>query len=51
MIGLGPLLWLAKAAVTPTKDTITQPMALFPHGVAWDNLSEAWTGVNVGRYS
>jgi multiple sugar transport system permease protein len=50
LIGLGPLLWLAKSAITPTVDTITQPMSLFPHGTAWHNLREAWTNVQVGRY-
>ena len=50
VIGLGPLLWLAKAAITPTIDTISNPMAFFPHGVAWSNLSEAWNGVHVSRY-
>jgi multiple sugar transport system permease protein len=50
VIGLGPLLWLAKAAISPTTDTITQPMALFPHGFAFGNLREAWTGVEVDRY-
>jgi multiple sugar transport system permease protein len=50
VIGLGPLLWLAKAAISPTNDTISQPMALFPHGFAWGNLREAWTGVQVDRY-
>ena len=50
VIGLGPLLWLAKAAISPTTDTITQPMALFPHGFAFGNLREAWTGVQVDRY-
>ena len=25
-------------------------MALFPHGVAWSNLREAWIDVDVGRY-
>ena len=50
VIGLGPLLWLAKSAVTPTTDTITHPMALFPHGAAWDNLRQAWTDVQVSRY-
>jgi multiple sugar transport system permease protein len=25
-------------------------MALFPHGAAWSNLREAWTGVRVDRY-
>jgi multiple sugar transport system permease protein len=50
LLGLGPLLWLAKSAITPTNDTISHPMALFPHGVAWGNLSAAWSDVNVGRY-
>ena len=50
VIGLGPLLWLAKSAITPTNDTITHPMALFPHGVAWGNLRDAWVNVDVGRY-
>ena len=48
--GLGPILWLAKSAITPTLDTITHPMSLFPHGTAWSNLKEAWTTVHVGRY-
>ena len=50
VIGLGPLLWLAKSAITPTNDTITFPMALFPHGAAWHNLHEAWYEVQVGKY-
>jgi multiple sugar transport system permease protein len=49
-VGLGPLLWLAKSAITPTVDTISQPMTLFPHGAAWSNLHEAWSTVHVGRY-
>jgi multiple sugar transport system permease protein len=50
VIGLGPLLWLAKSAITPTQDTITHPMALFPHGSAWSNVRQAWTDVQVSRY-
>jgi multiple sugar transport system permease protein len=50
IIGLGPILWLAKSAITPTQDTISHPMAFFPHGVAWSNLSRAWNDVEVGRY-
>jgi multiple sugar transport system permease protein len=48
--GLGPILWLAKGAITPTIDTISHPLGLFPHGTAWSNLKEAWTTVHVGRY-
>jgi multiple sugar transport system permease protein len=50
IVGLGPILWLAKSAITPTQDTISHPMALFPHGFAWSNLTDAWTNVDVGRY-
>jgi multiple sugar transport system permease protein len=50
IVGLGPLLWLAKSAITPTNDTISHPMSLFPHGAAWGNLREAWSNVHVGRY-
>ena len=48
--GLGPLLWLAKSAITPTNDTISHPMSLFAHGAAWSNLRDAWVNVDVGRY-
>jgi multiple sugar transport system permease protein len=50
LAGLGPLLWLAKSAITPTGDTISHPMSLFPHGAAWHNLRDAWVHVDVGRY-
>jgi multiple sugar transport system permease protein len=50
LIGLGPIVWLAKGAITPTIDTLRNPLALFPHGAAWSNLTEAWSQVNVGRY-
>jgi len=50
LIGLGPVVWLGKGAVTPTIDTLRNPLALFPHGVAWSNLSDAWSSVDVGRY-
>jgi len=50
VVGLGPILWLAKSAITPTNDIFSHPMALFPPGAAWSNLREAWTDVHVGRY-
>jgi multiple sugar transport system permease protein len=50
VLGLGPILWLAKSAISDTADTIGRPMALFPSGVAWHNLSAAWNDVQVGRY-
>jgi multiple sugar transport system permease protein len=50
IVGLGPIVWLAKSAITPTQDTLIHPMSLFPHGIAWSNLTQAWTQVDVGRY-
>jgi multiple sugar transport system permease protein len=50
VVGLGPILWLAKAAVTPTQDTLIHPMAVFPHGTAWSNVSDAWSQVDIGLY-
>lgn len=47
VVGLGPLLWLAKSAITPTVDTLRTPMALFPNGVDWTNLSTAWSTVHI----
>jgi multiple sugar transport system permease protein len=49
-IGLGPVLWLMKSAITPTQDTLAHPLALFPNGAAWGNLRDAWVNVDVGRY-
>nr|WP_233565682.1 carbohydrate ABC transporter permease [Cellulomonas sp. PhB143] len=48
--GLGPILWLAKSAITPTQDTLRTPMAIFPHGVDWANLSTAWTRFDIDLY-
>lgn len=50
VVGLGPMLLLAKYAVTPTQDILRTPLALFPHGVAWENLERAWNDVQVSRY-
>ncbi|PJJ73380.1 multiple sugar transport system permease protein [Diaminobutyricimonas aerilata] len=48
--GLGPILWLAKAALTPTQDTLRQPLALFPTGIDWANLEQAWVDVHIDQY-
>ncbi len=48
--GLGPILWLMKAAITPSQDTITSPFALWPNGVDWANLSTAWTDIHIDQY-
>jgi multiple sugar transport system permease protein len=50
IIGLGPILWLAKSAITPTQDTLATPMSLFSHGTALSNISNAWNEVDIGLY-
>ncbi|WP_239100035.1 carbohydrate ABC transporter permease [Phycicoccus sp. CSK15P-2] len=50
VVGLGPVLWLAKSAVTPAQDTLRDPMALFPNGADLENLSTAWTRFEISRY-
>ncbi|GAA2356204.1 carbohydrate ABC transporter permease [Dactylosporangium salmoneum] len=49
-VGVGPMLLLAKFAVTPTQDIIRTPLAIFPHGMRWENISEAWNDVKISRY-
>lgn len=48
--GVGPVLWLAKAAISTTHDTLASPLAMFPSGVQWHNLTDAWNVANVGLY-
>jgi multiple sugar transport system permease protein len=47
IFGLGPILWLFKAAITPTQDTLRTPMLIFPNGTDWQNLVTAWTEVHI----
>ncbi len=46
--GIGPLLWLLKSAITPTQDTLYTPIAVFPHGWDWSNVTTAWNQVGIG---
>ena len=50
VVGLGPLLWLAKAAISTTQDTLRHPMALWPSGFDVENLVTAWRDAQIGRY-
>ena len=50
VVALGPILWLAKSAITPTQDTLRTPMALFPNGVDWANLGTAWNDLDLKLY-
>jgi multiple sugar transport system permease protein len=50
IVGLGPLLWLFKAATTPTRDILRTPMALWPHGFDLENISTAWNDAEISKY-
>ena len=50
VVGLGPILWLAKASVATTQDTLQHPFALWPSGIQWSNLSQAWNDVHISQY-
>jgi multiple sugar transport system permease protein len=48
--GIGPMVLLVKFAVTPTQDILRRPLALFPTGIAWENLAAAWNGLRISHY-
>lgn len=48
--GIGPLCWAAKGALSTTQDLIRHPGALWPAKPQWDNLSRAWTDLQIGTY-
>ncbi|MBG6097003.1 carbohydrate ABC transporter permease [Nocardioides luteus] len=50
VVCLGPLLWLAKSAVTPTQDTLRSPIALWPNGPDLSILWQAWTELGLSSY-
>ncbi len=47
---LGPIIWLAKSAVSTSQDVLRTPFAWWPSGIQWDNLSTAWNDLRIGRY-
>lgn len=47
---IGPLVLLLKFAVTPSQDILRTPLSVFPHGVKWSNVAEAWNRVHISRY-
>jgi multiple sugar transport system permease protein len=50
VVGLGPILWMAKSSITPTQDTLRTPMSLWPHGFDLGFLVTAWTRTHIDRY-
>jgi multiple sugar transport system permease protein len=50
VMSAGPLLWLAKAAVSTTQDILRDPFGWWPSGIQWENLANAWTQIRIGPY-
>lgn len=50
VVGLGPILWMLKSSITPTLDTLRQPMALWPNGFDVTQFATAWNKVHIDRY-
>ncbi|WP_159621370.1 carbohydrate ABC transporter permease [Ruania rhizosphaerae] len=50
LISAGPLLWLFKSAVSSTQDILREPFGLWPSGIQWGNLYDAWTRIEFGKY-
>ncbi|WP_420111919.1 carbohydrate ABC transporter permease [Pseudactinotalea sp.] len=46
----GPLFWLFKAATSTSTETLAAPFALWPSGLHWENLVNAWTQVDFATY-
>lgn len=50
LIAVGPVLWLAKSAVSTSNDIYTDPFGWWPSGIQWENLAEAWNDLGIGEY-
>ncbi|HET6985719.1 MAG TPA: hypothetical protein VFI00_03850 [Kribbella sp.] len=48
LAGLGPILWLAKAAISPTRDIASNPLGLWSGQPQWHNIETAWSQLPVG---
>lgn len=49
IVAAGPILWLAKSAVSTSQDILRDPFGWWPSGIRWDNLARAWNGMDIGR--
>lgn len=48
--GVGPIYWMAKGALSPTQELLTNPLALWPDRPQWTNLADSWSDLQIGRY-
>jgi len=50
IVGLGPLLWTAKGAISPTQEMLQDPLRLWPSAPQWGTVASAWVELRVGHY-
>lgn len=50
VLGLGPILWTVKGAISPTQELLKDPLRLFPANPDWSLLVEAWTKLRIGHF-
>ncbi|GAA1361603.1 carbohydrate ABC transporter permease [Streptomyces beijiangensis] len=50
LIGIGPLYWMIKGAVTPPTELSNHPLALWPDRPLLGNFSTAYTDLSIGHY-
>ncbi|MER7336109.1 MULTISPECIES: carbohydrate ABC transporter permease [unclassified Micromonospora] len=50
IVGLGPLLWTAKGAISPTQEMLQDPLRLWPSTPQWGTVASAWVELRVGHY-
>ncbi|MFI6831550.1 MULTISPECIES: carbohydrate ABC transporter permease [unclassified Kribbella] len=48
LAGLGPILWLAKAAISQPHDLASNPLGLWSGHPQWQNIETAWSRLRVG---
>jgi multiple sugar transport system permease protein len=48
--GVGPLLWLLKSGLSTSQDILRGPLSLWPSGIQWHNVPDAWVQVQIGSY-
>jgi multiple sugar transport system permease protein len=48
--GVGPLLWLLKSGLSTSQDILKGPLSLWPSGIQWHNVPDAWVQVQIGSY-
>jgi multiple sugar transport system permease protein len=50
LVGVGPLLWTAKGAISPTLELLQEPLKPWPSTPQWHNLADAWRELQIGHY-